>query len=109
MEQDLFKSLRTHFNKISSGEKSPAEMASSVTGAVKDWVEESGEVLKARIESEIEGAAERRGFVRQVELEAQLKLMLARIEELETRLNNLSRSKKEAKRDALLSIKKAKL
>jgi hypothetical protein len=88
MAQDIFSSLRNYLSKLSGGEKSPAEVAT----ALKNWLEESGEVIKERIESEIESAASRMGFVRQDDLE----LLLQRLADLESRTTP-SASKSEAK------------
>ncbi len=65
MAQDLFTSLRNYASKLSGGEKSAAEMAA----AFKGWLEESSEMIKERIETEIDAAASRRGFIRQEDLE----------------------------------------
>ncbi|MEI6867099.1 MAG: hypothetical protein WCK62_01230 [Actinomycetes bacterium] len=78
MAQDIFSSFKNYASKLSGGEKSAAEVAA----AVKGWLEESGEVIKERIESEIESAATRMGFVRQDDLE----LLLAKIADLESRV-----------------------
>lgn len=77
MAQEIFSVLRNYLSKLSGGEKSPAEVAT----ALKNWLEESGEVIKARVESEIESAASRMGFVRQDDLE----LLLQRLADLESR------------------------
>ena len=78
MAQDIFSSFKNYATKLSGGEKSAAEVAA----AVKGWLEESGEVIKERIETEIESAATRMGFVRQDDLE----LLLAKIADLESRV-----------------------
>lgn len=77
MAQDLFTSLRNYASKISGGEKSASEMAA----AFKGWLEESGDMIKERIESEIDAAAIRRGFIRQEDLEE----ILQKLADLENR------------------------
>ena len=79
MAQEIFSTLRNYLSKLSGGEKSPTEVAA----ALKSWLEESGEVIKERIESEIESAASRMGFVRQDDLE----LLLQRLADLECRVS----------------------
>ncbi len=65
MASDLFSSLRKAADSLSNGEKT----ASDVGNAVNNWVKESGEALKEKIDSEFEAAALRLGFVRKKELE----------------------------------------
>jgi hypothetical protein len=77
MAQDLFTSLRNYASKLSGGEKSATEMAA----AFKGWLEESGEMIKERIETEIDAAAIRRGFIRQEDLEE----ILQKLADLEKR------------------------
>jgi BMFP domain-containing protein YqiC len=75
MAEDIFSALRTYIGKMSGGEKSASEMSA----ALASWIEESSEGFKARIGSEIEGAAAKMGFVRKEELEE----LIARISKLE--------------------------
>ena len=78
MANDFLTSLRNYaqsLSSLSSGEKSAGE----VSAALNHWVKESGEALKEKIESEIESAAIRMGFVRKAELDS----LMHRIEELE--------------------------
>ena len=65
MASDLFDSLRRAADSFSNGEKT----ASDVGNAVNNWVKESGEALKEKIDSEFEAVALRLGFVRKKELE----------------------------------------
>ena len=65
MASDLFTSLRKAADSISSGEKIAAE----VGVAVNNWVKESGEAIKEKIDAEFEAAALRLGFVRNSELQ----------------------------------------
>ena len=99
MAQDIFSSLKNYANKLSGGEKTPAEMAN----AVKSWLEESGEMIKEKIESEIESAAARMGFVRQDDLDE----ILARIAELESRNVPQATKKATAKPAAKPAAKKS--
>jgi len=46
MANDLLSALRTYLTKLSSGEKSPQEIAA----ALNQWAKESGEAIKTRVE-----------------------------------------------------------
>ena len=75
MSQDLFSSLKNYANKLSNGEKSPAEVAA----ALNVWLKDSGDSIKEKIESEVEASVAKMGFVRKSDLSDLLK----RIELLE--------------------------
>ena len=69
MVSDLFSSLRKAADSLSNGEKTAAD----VGNAVNNWVKESGEALKEKIDAEFEAAALRLGFVRKSDLETMAK------------------------------------
>ena len=75
MSQDLFSSLKNYANKLSNGEKSPAEVAA----ALNVWLKESGDSIKEKIESEVERSVAKMGFAKKSDLSDLLK----RIELLE--------------------------
>ena len=75
MANDFFSSIRNYAQSLTNGDKSAGE----VSAALNHWVKESGEALKEKIESEIESAAIRMGFVRKSDLDS----LLLRIEVLE--------------------------
>ncbi|MBM3656554.1 MAG: hypothetical protein FJW91_06375 [Actinobacteria bacterium] len=92
MANDLLSALRTYLSKISSGEKSPQEVAA----ALNHWAKESGEAIKARIEDELRSSAKRMGFAKQEDLDR-----LAReVELLKTKLVTTPRSTKPVRRRA---------
>lgn len=64
MSQDLFSALKNYANKLSSGEKTPAEIAT----ALNTWLKESGESLKEKIESEVSHSVSKMGFAKQSDL-----------------------------------------
>ena len=64
MSQDLFSALKNYANKLSSGEKTPAEIAA----ALNAWLKESGESLKEKIESEVAQSVSKMGFAKQSDL-----------------------------------------
>ena len=78
MTQDLFSTLRNYASKVSSGEKSAAE----VSAAFAAWAKESGEGIKDKVEEEIEAALLKMGFIRKSDI-AQL---IKRIDDLERAL-----------------------
>ena len=64
MANDLFSSLRTYLTKISSGEKTPQEVAA----ALNAWARESGEAIKVKIEEEVKKNVSRMGFAKASDL-----------------------------------------
>jgi hypothetical protein len=69
-------------------DKDPVELA----GQVNNWLQESGEALRLRIEDEVEKAVTKRGFVKRSEF---VKLE-ARIAELEGKKSKSATTKKKA-------------
>jgi adenylate cyclase len=88
MANDLLSALRTYLSKVSSGEKSPQEVAA----ALNAWARESGEAIKHRVEEEVQRSVKRMGFAKQEDLDR-----LAReVETLKTKLVTTPRTKKSA-------------
>jgi adenylate cyclase len=86
MANDLLSALRTYLSKVSSGEKSPQEVAA----ALNAWARESGEAIKQRVEEEVQRSVKRMGFAKQEDLDR-----LAReVETLKTRLVTSDRSQR---------------
>ena len=71
MAQDLFSTLRSYASKVSSGEKSAAE----VSAAFAAWAKESGEGIKDKVEEEIESALLKMGFIRKSDLAPLVKII----------------------------------
>jgi len=65
MSQDLFSSLKNYANKLSNGEKTPAEIAT----ALNSWLKESGDAIKDKIEFEVSQSVEKLGFAKQSDLD----------------------------------------
>ncbi len=65
MANDLLSALRTYLSKVSSGEKSPQEVAA----ALNAWARESGEAIKSRVEDEVQRTVKRMGFAKQEEVD----------------------------------------
>jgi len=92
MVNDFFSTLRTYLSKITDGDKKATEVAS----AVNQWLRESGEALKIKIEDEVERSVAKMGFVKREEFEA-LKEEFAR---LKVDLKNESPIKTKPKKDS---------
>lgn len=65
MANDLFASLRTYLNKVSDGERTPAELATTLN----NWVKQSGDVLKSKIDEEVHNTVTRMGFIKRDEFD----------------------------------------
>jgi len=67
------------------------EAAVELTRSIKSWVVQNGEIVRERIESQIDETVVRMGFAKSSEIEN----LNARIVELENRLKSVSGEKKE--------------
>lgn len=74
---ELFSILKSYFNQLSEGERSPSEVA----GAFNEWAREGAEAIKAKISEEVELTVSKMGFIKRDEYEK----LLARVEKLESR------------------------
>jgi BMFP domain-containing protein YqiC len=63
---EIFSTLKSYTQKLSDGERTPAEIAS----ALNDWAHEGAESLKAKIHDEVESAVLKMGFVKREEFDA---------------------------------------
>jgi hypothetical protein len=63
---EIFSTLKSYAQKLSDGERTPAEVAV----ALNDWAKESAESVKGRIHDEVESAVEKMGFVKREEFDA---------------------------------------
>ena len=63
---ELLSTLKSYTQKLSDGERTPAEIAS----ALNDWAHESAESVRAKIHEEVESAVLKMGFVKREEFEA---------------------------------------
>ena len=80
MANDLFSSLRTYLNKVSEGERTPAELAN----ALNTWVKQSGDVLKSKIDEEVHNTVSRMGFIKREEFD-ELKAELDALKKVSTK------------------------
>ena len=63
---ELLSTLKSYTQKLSDGERTPAEIAS----ALNDWAHESAESVRAKIHEEVESAVLKMGFVKREEFDA---------------------------------------
>jgi BMFP domain-containing protein YqiC len=92
MANDLFSSLRTYLNKVSEGERTPAELAT----ALNTWVKQSGDVLKSKIDEEVHNTVSRMGFVKREEFD-ELKAELDVLKKVATKKTPLKKSSSTSK------------
>jgi hypothetical protein len=57
---EIFSTLKSYAQKLSDGERTPAEVAT----ALNDWAKESADSVKGRIHDEVEAAVTKIGFVK---------------------------------------------
>jgi BMFP domain-containing protein YqiC len=62
---EIFSTLKNYAQKLSDGERTPAEVAT----ALNDWAKESADSIKGRIHDEVESAVEKMGFVKREEFD----------------------------------------
>ncbi len=73
---EIFSTLKTYFNQLSDGERTPAEVATALNG----WAKESAESVKAKIAEEVEATVSKMGFIKREEYD----LLLERVSQLES-------------------------
>ena len=90
---ELFSTLKSYFNQLTEGERTPTEVASALNG----WARESAESIRAKIAEEVEATVLKMGFVKRDEYEK----LVARVEKLEAK-----RAKKAAVQSKDPAVKK---
>jgi len=91
---EIFSTLKSYAQKLSDGERTPAEIAS----ALNDWAHESADSVRAKIHEEVEAAVLKMGFVKREEFDALAKEVAA--------LKKKAPTKKVAKKTAPKKIAK---
>jgi len=66
---EFFSTLKSYAQKLSDGERTPAEVAA----ALNDWAKESADSVKGRIHDEVEAAVLKMGFVKREEFDELVK------------------------------------
>jgi len=87
MASDLNTILKKYLANLGKNEEAAVEL----TRSIKSWVVQNGEIVRERIESQIDETVVRMGFAKSSEIEN----LNARIVELENRLKSVSGEKKE--------------
>jgi len=70
---EIFSTLKSYAQKLSDGERTPAEIAS----ALNDWAHESKDSVRAKIHEEVEAAVSKMGFIKRYEFDALAKQVAA--------------------------------
>lgn len=98
---EFISTLKSYFNQLTDGERTPTEVAS----ALNDWARESAESVKAKISEEVEATVSKMGFVKREEYD----LLLARVAKLEKNGSTAPKkvAKKSATKRAATDVKKA--
>jgi BMFP domain-containing protein YqiC len=91
---ELFTTLKSYFNQLTEGERTPTEVAS----ALNDWARESAESVKAKIAEEVETTVSKMGFIKREEYEK----LVARVNSLEKG----APAKKAARKAPVKAVKK---
>lgn len=89
MSGDLFSSLKIYLNQLADGEKSPADLLQSLNL----WLRETTEVIKERVEEEVEAQVKKMGFVKKEEFDR----LAAKVRELEKAVDSREPAKKSAR------------
>jgi len=93
---EFFSTLKSYAQKLSDGERTPAEVAS----ALNDWAKESADSVKGRIHDEVEAAVLKMGFVKREEFD-ELAAEVKRLKKAQSK-----KSEKKKKSDTKKSEKK---
>ena len=96
---ELFTTLKSYFNQLTEGERTPTEVAS----ALNDWARESAESVKAKIAEEVETTVSKMGFIKREEYEK----LVARVNSLEKGTSAKKSAKKAPVKVAKKIAKKA--
>lgn len=96
---ELFNTLKSYFNQLTEGERTPTEVAS----ALNDWARESAESVKAKIAEEVETTVSKMGFIKREEYEK----LVARVNSLEKGTSAKKSAKKAPVKVAKKIAKKA--
>ena len=102
---ELFATLKSYTQKLSDGERTPAEIAA----ALNDWAHESAESVRAKIQDEVEAAVLKMGFVKREEFDVLAKEVAAlkkKAPAKKTTVKKSSAKKSSAKKPVKKSVKR---
>ena len=91
---EIFTTLKSYAQKLSDGERTPAEIAS----ALNDWAHESAESVRGKIHEEVETAVLKMGFVKREEFDALAKEVASLRKKAKKSVKKSAPKKKAAKR-----------
>jgi BMFP domain-containing protein YqiC len=93
---EIFTTLKGYVQKLSDGERTPAEIGA----ALNDWAKESAESVKSKIHEEVESVVLKMGFIKREEFDA----LAAEVAALKKSANKKPAKKTAAKKS---TVKKA--
>lgn len=93
---EIFSTLKGYVQKLSDGERTPAEIGA----ALNDWAKESAESVKSKIHEEVESVVLKMGFIKRDEFDA----LVAEVAALKNSAKKAPAKKSTAKKAA---VKKA--
>lgn len=98
---EIFSTLKGYVQKLSDGERTPAEIGA----ALNDWAKESAESVKSKIHEEVESVVLKMGFIKREEFDA----LAAEVATLKKSANKESTKKAPSKRTTVkkAAVKKA--
>ena len=95
-QSEYFSTLKSYAQKLSDGERTPAEVAA----ALNDWAKESADSVRGRIHDEVEAAVLKMGFVKREEFD-ELAKEVKRLKKAQSKKSDgkkLATKKKESKK-----------
>jgi BMFP domain-containing protein YqiC len=98
---EIFTTLKGYIQKLSDGERTPAEIGA----ALNDWAKESAESVKSKIHEEVESVVLKMGFIKREEFDA-LASEVAALKKSAKKSSKKSDSKKSGKKDAAKKVVK---
>lgn len=98
---EIFTTLKGYVQKLSDGERTPAEIGA----ALNDWAKESAESVKSKIHEEVESVVLKMGFIKRDEFDA----LAAEVATLKKSAKKISIEKAPAKKPTVkkATVKKA--
>lgn len=102
MASDFLTSLKTLLQQVQEKEKSPSDLVRNLNS----WAREIGELIKSKVEEEVESSVKKMGFVEKRDLAA-LEARIARLENMQRRLKKKA-VKSATKKSSARSSTKAK-
>jgi len=96
---EVFTTLKGYVQKLSDGERTPAEIGA----ALNDWAKESAESVKSKIHEEVESVVLKMGFIKREEFDA----LAAEVAALKKSAKKSSKKSESKKSDSKKSAKKS--